>query len=59
MTYHGKDLQELYDLQADPWEHHDLARDEAAASLVTMLTRRSFDATVFAHPPMPPRDHPF
>ncbi|HIG16153.1 MAG TPA: DUF4976 domain-containing protein, partial [Candidatus Handelsmanbacteria bacterium] len=25
ISYHGKDLFELYDLQTDPWEHDDLS----------------------------------
>ncbi|MBT6273119.1 MAG: sulfatase-like hydrolase/transferase [Chromatiales bacterium] len=59
VTYHGKQLAELYDLKEDPWEHCDLSRDPAYASLMSELTIKSFDASVFAHPPMPPRTNPF
>ena len=59
VTYHGKNLNELYDLQNDPWEHDDLSRDKAHAQVLSDLVQRSFDASVFAHPPMPPRTNPF
>lgn len=55
ITYHGKDLFELYDLENDPWEHRDLSRDSAYQDRLHDLMRRSFDATVCAHPLMPPR----
>ena len=59
VTYHGKDLDELYDLAADPWEHRDLATDPAAAEIKARLLRRSFDATVRAIPPQEPRIAPY
>jgi arylsulfatase len=59
VTYHGKNLSELYDLQNDPWEHRDLSREPAYAKLLAELTVASFDASVFANPPMPPRTNPF
>jgi len=31
VTYHGKELDELYDLAADPWEHRDLSTDPGVA----------------------------
>ena len=55
ITYHGKNLFELYDLENDPWEHHDLSEDLAHREILLDLMRRSFDATVYAHPPMPAR----
>ena len=59
VTYHGKDLFELYDLQADPWEHEDLSRDPAYRDVLMDLLRRSFDATIAARPPAPARTQPF
>lgn len=55
ISYHGKDLFELYDLENDPWEHHDLADDPAYRDRLYDLMRKSFDATVYTHPPMPAR----
>jgi arylsulfatase A-like enzyme len=59
VTYHGKDLDELYDLAADPWEHRDLSADPGAAEVKARLLRRSFDATVRAIPPQEPRVAPY
>ncbi|MCB0128541.1 MAG: DUF4976 domain-containing protein, partial [Caldilineaceae bacterium] len=55
ISYHGKDLFELYDLENDPWEHHDLSTDPAYRERLHELLRKSFDATVYTHPPMPAR----
>ncbi|MEZ4616167.1 MAG: DUF4976 domain-containing protein [Caldilineaceae bacterium] len=55
INYHGKDLFELYDLANDPWEHRDLSGDPAYRDLLVDLLRKSFDATVYAHPPVPAR----
>ena len=55
ITYHGKNLFELYDLANDPWEHTDLATDVAHRELLLDLMRKSFDATTYAHPPVPAR----
>jgi arylsulfatase len=59
VTYHGKDLFELYDLEADPWEHEDLSRSPSHQGVLLDLLRRSFDATVAALPPAPERTQPF
>lgn len=59
VTYHGKDRMELYDLQTDPWEHNNLAGNSDCQDVLAQLVRKSFDATVFAHPPDPPRTLPF
>jgi len=59
VTYHGKDLFELYDLEADPWEHEDLSRSSAHQVILMDLLRKSFDATVVARPPAPERTQPF
>lgn len=59
IIYHGKELMELYDLQEDPWEHHDLSGDPDATAQLSRLLGQSYDATVFAHPPAPPRTNPF
>ncbi|MEZ4676846.1 MAG: sulfatase-like hydrolase/transferase [Caldilineaceae bacterium] len=55
INYHGKDLFELYDLANDPWEHRDLSGDPAYRDLLVDLLRKSFDATVYAHTPVPAR----
>lgn len=59
VTYHGKNLTELFDLDNDPWEHHDLSRDSKYADVLADLQRRSFDAAVLAHPPDNPRTEPY
>ena len=56
--YHRKDLCELYDLDNDPWEHRDLSSDPNHQETRWQLMRRSFDATVYSHPPGPPRAMP-
>ncbi|GEM_PF-2472346 len=43
INYHSKDLFELYDLENDPWEHHDLSEDPGHQSIKWDLMRRSFD----------------
>ncbi|MEZ4707752.1 MAG: sulfatase-like hydrolase/transferase [Caldilineaceae bacterium] len=55
IAYHGKDLFELYDLANDPWEHNDLSTDPAHRAVLHDLMRQSFDATAYAHPPVPAR----
>ena len=59
VTYHGKNVCELYDLENDPWEHKDLSRDRAYADALWDLTRRSHDATVYAVPAQSDRYGPF
>ncbi len=59
VTYHRKDISELYDLEADPWEFDDLSGRAEYASKTMEMMRQSFDATVYAHPPMPRRTQPF
>ncbi|MEZ4865844.1 MAG: sulfatase-like hydrolase/transferase [Caldilineaceae bacterium] len=55
IAYHGKRLFELYDLENDPWEHQNLAEDPAQRDKLLELIQKSFDATVYTRPPMPPR----
>ena len=50
ITYHGKNLYELYDMENDPWEHHDLSEDPEYQDVKWDLVRKSFDATVRALP---------
>ena len=59
VSYHGKDLFELYDLENDPWEHEDLSKDPRHRELMWDLMRKSFDATVGAHEADAPRTMPF
>jgi arylsulfatase A-like enzyme len=55
ITYHDASTGELYDLAADPWEHHDLWDAAKARGRKEELVRRSFDATVLSGDPGPPR----
>ena len=48
VVYHGRGLGELYDLQEDPGEFHNLWSSSAHAALRHDLMARSFDATVMA-----------
>ena len=59
VTYHGKNITELFDLVNDPWEHNDLSGDREHAVVLDDLRRRSFDAAVLAHPPDNPRTEPY
>ena len=59
VSYHQKNILELYDLENDPWEHHDLSEDSDYQVIKWDLMRKNFDATVYAHPPVPPRAFPF
>ena len=54
-VYHNHDLGELYDLAADSWEFDDRWDDPKYADIKHDLLRRSFDATVLAADPGPPR----
>ena len=55
ISYHGKNLHELYDLENDPWEHNDLSEDPKYLAKKWEMVGKSFDATVYAHPPVPER----
>ena len=59
VSYHGKDLYELYDLESDPWEHENLADKPDYQQIKGELQRKSFDATVRARMPTAPRVMPF
>ena len=48
VVYHGRGLGELYDLQEEPGEFHNLWSSSAHAALRHDLMARSFDATVMA-----------
>jgi hypothetical protein len=45
-VYHGKGVGELFDLEADPWEHDNLWDDPAHATLKNQLLAESYDAHV-------------
>ncbi len=59
VVYHQKDICELYDLEADPWEHCDLSEDSAYTDVKWDLLRKCYDATVYAHPAQTDRYGPF
>lgn len=48
VVYHGLEVGELYDLEADPHEHHNLWNSPSHAALKLDLLKCSFDATVRA-----------
>jgi arylsulfatase len=48
VVYHGHEIGELYDLQADPHEHDNLWHDPTRQAVKLELLKRSFDATVRA-----------
>ena len=59
ITYHAKNMFELYDLESDPWEHNDLSGDPNYQAIKWDLVRRSFDATIDALPRSTPRVGPY
>ncbi len=59
ISYHGKDLFELYDLENDPWEHNDLSECPDHQIVLMNLMQKSFDAAIRATPPDAPRNMPF
>ena len=59
VVYHQKAICELYDLQADPWEHNDLSERPEHAALKADLLQKSFDAAVYAKPAQTDRYGPF
>jgi len=58
-TFHDKAITELYDLDADPWEHQDLSAHPDYQAIKWQLLERSFAATAYAHAPEAPRTQPF
>ena len=59
VVYHQKYVCELFDLENDPWEHHDLSEDPNYAALKWELLQRSYDAAVYARPAQTDRYGPF
>lgn len=55
VVYHGVDEGELYDLESDPDEFHNLWDDPEYAGLRIDLVKRCFDASVFTMDPLPLR----
>ncbi|MDE2867168.1 MAG: sulfatase-like hydrolase/transferase [Chloroflexota bacterium] len=54
-VYHGHGIGELFDMQADPHEHSSLWDSPDHQGIKLDLMQRSFDATVLAADPGPPR----
>ena len=59
VVYHRKNIFELYDLENDPWEHHDLSQVPNYAEVKWDLLQRSYDATVYARSAQVDRYGPF
>ena len=59
VVYHGTEQGELYDLETDPDEFHNLWNSPAHANLKLQMLQRCFDASVFTMDPAPPRRGPF
>lgn len=55
VVYHGTGKGELFDLDADPWEHDNLWLDPAHAGIKHALLAESYDHTVASIDPGPPR----
>jgi len=55
VVYHGHEVGELYDLQDDPFEFHNLWTDPARQSLKLDLMKRLFDAVMLSTDPGQPR----
>ncbi len=55
VNYHGFAIGELFDLETDPWEFHNLWHDPAAADLRFRLMQQNFDALAFAVDPGTPQ----
>ena len=54
-VYHGHGIGELFDMEADPHEHNSLWDSPDHQDIKLDLMQRSFDATVLAADPGPPR----
>lgn len=54
-VYHGHGIGELFDMEADPQEHDSLWDSPEHRDIKLDLMQRSFDATVLAADPGPPR----
>ena len=59
VVYHGTGKGELFDLDADPWEHENLWLDPDHAEIRQALLAESYDQTVAAIDPGPPRSGSF
>lgn len=59
VVYHGHGLGELFDLEADPWEHRNLWDDPMHQTNKLRLMEESFDATIAAIDAGPPRVGPY
>jgi len=59
VVYHGHGLGELFDLEADPWEHDNLWDDPAHQAIKLSLMNQSFDAAIAAIDAGPPRIGPY
>jgi arylsulfatase len=59
VVFHGMEIGELYDLQYDPNETHNLWSDPAAADLKAAMLKRVCDRMAWTVDPLPPRLGPW
>ena len=48
VVYHGQEYGELYDLQEDPWEHHNLWGSEGHIPVRETMNRKAFDSLAYS-----------
>jgi arylsulfatase len=55
IVFHGEELGELYDLEADPYEHKNLWNDPEMANVKLKLMKACLDSVAFTMDPHPPK----
>ena len=55
VVYHGIDSGELYELEEDPGEFHNLWDNPSRSAMKMRLMKQAFDTSVLTMDPTPPR----